>query len=273
MSSLTRTCVTSVQSYAPTFYVQQGLGAMSFTYAMIGQAIGVVGCAFGIVLFDITGRRPLMIYASTVCAFLLYLGSGLGTIGNPNTNETNTLVACFILLPAFTRISASNNAFLTGAEIGGVRMRKKIMVSAARDFDPAVQAVLMDTGFRDRDGRCSGLPRHVRYAVHPAFPRIKHWLDLWLCRRFLCDMGMVLFPGAQGKPLAQSLRELCRILTSAQGRTLEEIDDLFAAKLPAWRFKGYETHGTVRMLADLEKEKDLSAKQEIAREIEVQKAD
>ena len=118
-----------VQSYAPTFYVQQGLGDTSFTYAMLGQAVGAIGCAAGIFLFDITGRRPLMIYASAVCAFLLYLGSGLGTIGNPNTNEVNTLVACFILLPAFTRISASNTAFLTGSEIGGVRMRKKMMVS------------------------------------------------------------------------------------------------------------------------------------------------
>lgn len=121
----------SVQSYAPTFYVQQGLGAMSFTYAMIGQVVGVVGGGAGIVLFDITGRRPLMIGASLVCAFLLYLGSGLGTIAMPNDNETNTLVACFILLPAFTRISASNCAFLTGSEIGGVRMRKKTMVNSS----------------------------------------------------------------------------------------------------------------------------------------------
>lgn len=96
---------------------------------MIGQVVGVVGGGVGIVLFDITGRRPLMIGASLVCAFLLYLGSGLGTIAAPNNNETNTLVACFILLPAFTRISASNCAFLTGSEIGGVRMRKKTMVS------------------------------------------------------------------------------------------------------------------------------------------------
>jgi MFS family permease len=117
-----------VQSYAATFYVQQGLGSLSFTYATIGQVIGVVGCAIGVLLFDITGRRPLLIYGSIVCTFLLYLASGLGTIHDPNQNEVNTLLACFMLLPAFTRISASNNAFLTGAEIGGLRMRKKIMV-------------------------------------------------------------------------------------------------------------------------------------------------
>ncbi|RMJ11839.1 hypothetical protein CDV36_008500 [Fusarium kuroshium] len=116
-----------VQSYAATFYVDQGLGAMSFTYTMIGQVIGVVGCTFGLVLFDIVGRRPLFIYGSVVCCFLLYLASGIGLDSNPNQAETHTLLACFMILPAFTRISASNNAFLTGAEIGGVKMRKKTM--------------------------------------------------------------------------------------------------------------------------------------------------
>jgi MFS family permease len=118
-----------VQSYAATFYVEQGLGAMSFTYNMIGQAIGILGCLTGTILFDISGRRPLFIYGCCVCVFLLYLGSGIGDRSNPNQTETRTMVSTFMILPFFTRISATNCSFLTGAEIGGVRMRKKIMVS------------------------------------------------------------------------------------------------------------------------------------------------
>lgn len=118
-----------VQSYAATFYVEQGLGAMSFTYNMIGQAIGILGCLAGTILFDITGRRPLFIYGASVCVFLLYLGAGIGDKTDPNQTETRTMVSTFMILPFFTRISATNCAFLTGAEIGGVRMRKKIMVS------------------------------------------------------------------------------------------------------------------------------------------------
>lgn len=119
-----------VQSYAATFYVQEGLGSMSFTYSTIGQVIGVVGCGIGLALLDITGRRSTMIGGSFVCCLLLYLAAGLGTAQHINQNESNTILACFMLLPAFTRISASNNAFVTGAEIGGVRMRKKTMVSS-----------------------------------------------------------------------------------------------------------------------------------------------
>lgn len=43
-------------AYAATFYIEQGLGVMQFTYSMIGQVVGFVGCAIGIILLDITGR-------------------------------------------------------------------------------------------------------------------------------------------------------------------------------------------------------------------------
>lgn len=118
-----------IQSYAATFYVQQGLKEKSFTYNIVGQVAGFVGCFVGLILLDITGRRVLVIYGSFVCAALLYVAAGLGTINVPNQDEANMIIACFMLLPAFTRISAANIAFLTGAEIGGVRMRRKIMVS------------------------------------------------------------------------------------------------------------------------------------------------
>jgi MFS transporter, SP family, sugar:H+ symporter len=121
-----------VQSYAPTFYVSQGWGSSSFTYSTIGQVIGIVGCAASLMLIDTTGRRPPMIGGSAVCTLLLYLAAGLGTEKDPNRNEANTILACFMLLPAFTRLSASTTAFLTGAEIGGVRLRKKTMVGFNR---------------------------------------------------------------------------------------------------------------------------------------------
>jgi hypothetical protein len=35
---------------------------------------------------------------------------------------------------------------------------------------------------------------------------------------------------------------------------LEEVDELFEAKLWAWNFSQYETHGTARLLTSLENE-------------------
>jgi len=56
-----------------------------------------------------------------------------------------------------------------------------------------------------------------------------------------------------------------------QGRTLEEVDELFAAKLAAWRFKGYETHGTARLLADLETKRSTTAQEEIMAKVQTEK--
>ncbi len=117
-----------VLSYGATFYVQQGLGAKSFTYNIIGQVVGLAGCALGVLLTDWTGRRPLLIGGAFLTTFFLFLASGLGSIKGITAAQTNTMLACFMILPATCRISATNNAFLTGAEIGGVQMRKKIMV-------------------------------------------------------------------------------------------------------------------------------------------------
>ena len=116
-----------VQAYGATFYVQEGLGSMSFTYAVLGQVCGVVGCAFGVWLMDKAGRRPTFIYGSLINTFFLYLAAGLALDKTPSQASVHTIVACFILVPVFTRISASNCSFLTGAEIGGVGMRKKTM--------------------------------------------------------------------------------------------------------------------------------------------------
>lgn len=70
-----------------------------------------------------------------------------------------------MILPAFTRISASNNAFLTGAEIGGVKMRKKAMVSRpyshlTHDFLNIIRLGVWNVNRR----RC-GLPSNFCYPV------------------------------------------------------------------------------------------------------------
>jgi SP family sugar:H+ symporter-like MFS transporter len=49
------------------------------------------------------------------------------------------------------------------------------------------------------------------------------------------------------------MSDIGRIDTN-QGRSLEEVDELFAAKLWAWQYHKYETHGTGRLLALLENE-------------------
>ena len=192
-----------VQSYAATFYVQEGLGSKSFTYATVGQVVGVVGCVVAVLSFDITGRRPLFICGSVACAFFLYLAAGLGLKSNPNQNEVNTTIACFTLLAASTRISAGTICFLTGAEIGGVRMRKKIMVSPgifSLELLSCCRALTScETGLWNSLRRFGSLPSHLCYPLLTPSNGSEHRLDLWICGSLRRHLGLLLLPRTESE--------------------------------------------------------------------------
>jgi hypothetical protein len=140
-----------------------------------------------------------MIGGSIVCTVLLYLAASLGQINTKSLTQAggNTILACFIMLPAFTRISASNNAFLTGAEIGGVRMRKKTMVSSN---NPRIDDLLiMCTGFWDSMRCRCCVSSHIRDAVSSTPHGCQHRLDLWLGGRIFCRMVLLLLSRTEGK--------------------------------------------------------------------------
>lgn len=48
---------------------------------------------------------------------------------------------------------------------------------------------------------------------------------------------------------------------------MEEVDELFEARLAAWNFKNYETHGTGRLLAEIENQGVIEDKAEVSEKI------
>lgn len=121
-----------VNSYGATFYVAEGLKANSFTYIVIGSALQVVSCLFQIFMYDHIGRRPFAIFGGFFCFIFLTVVSSLGNGGSakPTGDSTtvNAIIASIILTQFFGRWSVTN-AFVIGGEIGGVKMRKKILAS------------------------------------------------------------------------------------------------------------------------------------------------
>lgn len=192
-----------VQSYAPTFYKQQGLGGNSFLYNLLGQVVGFVGCFVGLVLLDITGRRACFIFGGAVVTILLYVASGLGLDASYNANKNNAIVACFILQKPFSRISATNCAFLTGAEIGGVKMRKKILaVGTSCDVLGAFLVTFVTPYLLPSMG--VGIGELFRQADPPpppfsaAYADVPVRVDLWLSRRFRSHLGYLVLPRTEG---------------------------------------------------------------------------
>lgn len=208
-----------VNSYGPTFYKQRGYGDASFTYSMIGQVMTVVGSFLGVMVTDYTGRRPLMTGGGLMCGVLLSIGAALGSQPSPNVAEKRTVIATFILLGIFTKISASNNAFLVGSEIGGIKMRKKIMAfGTANDVLAAFLVTFVTPYLLESPGPNMG-------------PKIG-----WIFAAAAYVSGLFGF--------------FC--MPELKGRSLEEVDEMFEAKIQAWDFGKFETTGAGRRLIALE---------------------
>ncbi|KAJ9635684.1 hypothetical protein H2204_005644 [Knufia peltigerae] len=208
-----------VNSYGPTFYKQSGYGDASFTYATIGQAMTIVGALTGILATDHTGRRPLMIGGGFMCGILLTIGAALGSQTHENADERRTVIATFILLGFFTKISASNNAFLIGAEIGGVRMRKKIMAFGTANDVLAAFLVTFATPY-------------LLAKPSPNLGAKVGWI--FAAAAYLSGFFGIFFT------------------PELKGRSLEEVDEMFEAKLQAWQFKKFKTTGIGHRVTELE---------------------
>lgn len=92
--------------YGPTFYRQIGFGDDLFVYQTVGQAIGVVFSLAAIILIDIIGRRPMMMFGALM---LVTCNVIIGSIGprtpNITSAEEGVVVASIMLLLSGTKIS------------------------------------------------------------------------------------------------------------------------------------------------------------------------
>ncbi|GFZ48394.1 hypothetical protein JCM24511_06142 [Saitozyma sp. JCM 24511] len=121
-------------AYGPSFFVSQGLGSKSFTYAILVQLMGMIGSIMAIVATDRVGRRPLCIFGAGLLIVWDFLIGYLGSKPTKTVAEQNTIIASFIMLLWSTKVSWATHSFLMGAEMGGIRMRKKIiMIGTSQD--------------------------------------------------------------------------------------------------------------------------------------------
>ena len=116
---------TDADAVSPRFYVQMGLGAMSFTYTVISAACGLVSVLCGLYLYAHLGRRPILITGAFLQIPFMCLVAGLGGKKNHSTTDIHMVIASIILFSCFEKISLSTSCYIITSEIGGTRMRKK----------------------------------------------------------------------------------------------------------------------------------------------------
>lgn len=217
------TGVQFVNTFGATFYVAQGLAHKSFTYIVAGNVLQIASCLFQIIMYDFWGRRIFAILGGFFCFIFLSVVAGLGVITDPTATQRSAVIASVILTQTFSRWSVTN-AFVIGAEIGGVKMRRKIMATGGvvnmccAILITATVPYLMGPG----SGTANLGAKVGWFFAAPSF--------------ILMLFGIFLVP-------------------ELRGRSLEETDELYAAGLRwAWEFSKFQNRGTGAQIAALENE-------------------
>ncbi|WVQ85136.1 hypothetical protein IAT38_007301 [Cryptococcus sp. DSM 104549] len=208
-----------VNSYGPTFYTLMGLGSKAFTYQVVTQAMSVIGCLIAMTIFDKVGRRPVLIVGCALQILFMCLVAGLGSKSNHTTSDANGVIASVILFTVSVKVSLSTNAYLIGSEIGGVKMRKKIL--AFGTFWDVVAAFVVTYS----------VPYLLGTPGANLGPKVG-----WI------------FAGIA----AAALVFVTFFVPEFAGRSLEETDELFEKKLWAWQFDKATTTGVGARIAEIE---------------------
>lgn len=210
------TGVTFSSSYGPTFYKQVGLGAKAFAYAAINNGVSVVTAMIGMLALDAFGRRDVTFWGNLIQSLFLCLIGGLGSKKNRSQSETDGMVASFILYAAALHASLGPAAYITAAEVGTSALREKTMAFVTA-INVVVGFVVVFT-----------TPYLLSAPYAAPGPKLGY---IWGAFAALGAVWVWFF------------------MPELKGRSLEEIDQLFEARIPAWKFRQFETKGMAHDLA------------------------
>ena len=106
-----------------------GLGNNAFTYQVVQYGVSIGAVIVAQVLYDYLGRRPILIVGTLLQTLFMLLVAGLGTKGNKSSSDVQGVVWGIILFYPTSRMGLGNCTHLITAEMGGIDLRKKLMVS------------------------------------------------------------------------------------------------------------------------------------------------
>ncbi|OBT77674.1 hypothetical protein VF21_03693 [Pseudogymnoascus sp. 05NY08] len=223
MSLQQLTGVTFSSSYGPTFYRQVGLGGKAFVYAAVNNGVSVVTAIIGMLALDAFGRREVTFWGNWIQALFLCLIGGIGSKANRTQSETDGMVASFILYAAALHATLGPAAYITAAEIGTASLREKTMAFSTA-INVVVGFVVVFTTPYLLSAPYANLGAKLGY-VWGGFAALGAvWV--WFC------------------------------MPELKGRNLEEIDQLFDANIPAWKFSSFETQGMSHDMSLFENQKE-----------------
>ncbi|KAJ4050999.1 hypothetical protein NW756_003852 [Fusarium oxysporum] len=117
--------------YSVIFYLSQGFGARSFIFSVVGSVVGLACLFVTWFTVDLVGRRVLLLIGGTGMAIFLFIVGSVGTIPNPNEIQKNTLVASFILFPSCYSLSWAPVSYIVLSEAASSHIKEKTNLLAS----------------------------------------------------------------------------------------------------------------------------------------------
>ncbi|KAF4336084.1 hexose transporter 2 [Fusarium beomiforme] len=117
--------------YSVIFYLSQGFGSKSFLFSIISSVAGVVCLLITWFTVDMVGRRVLLFIGGTGMALFLFIVGSVGTISNPNEAQKNTLVASFTLFSCSYALSWAPVSYVILSEVASSHIKEKTNLLAS----------------------------------------------------------------------------------------------------------------------------------------------
>ncbi|KAJ5624770.1 hypothetical protein N7510_001079 [Penicillium lagena] len=204
-----------ISQYGVVFYKQQNISD-PFLLSVIQTVISVVCSVITLLFVDQVGRRMIILTGGTAMGFFLLLVGGMGTLKNPGPNAKRTMVASLMMYGASYALSWATVSYIILGEVANSRVKEKTS-------DLAVSISVLTT-----------------FVVSFTLP--------YLLDAPYADLGpKVGF--IYGSITIVSSVVAYFMVPEMKGRSLEEVDRLFEARVPLRKFQ------QAKLEEDLEPEK------------------
>ncbi|KAL3476667.1 general substrate transporter [Aspergillus californicus] len=190
-----------VSTYQTRFYQENGFAAQAYTYPIISSVIGMVAMFPAMYSIDRLGRRYTLFISYIFQGLWLYVLAGLGTISDPTSTQRNTIVAAFMLYMFSYNVGGASIPYLLGAEIPNAALREKTQALGA--------------------------------AWNVVWAFVTNFVIPYMMADIHYGVGWVF-----GSVSLVALAYTFFFLPETKGRTLEEIDDVFAVPYNPFRKAG-----------------------------------
>lgn len=236
--------------YGVVFYQSQGFGDKSFLFNIIQNILSLVAIFFTWSFIDGIGRRPILMVGGTLMALWLFILGGMGSSSNINSAGKGLVVASVMLFQFFFNLSWAPSYVEFLSDYCHLTYRLTFFFFSDKPFHCRSYVVLSEAAASRLKEKTNLLASVI--SVLTTF--VTSFTIPYLINERYANLG------AKVGFIYGAINVIMVVLTfffipELKGRTLEEVDQLFASGVPLRKFGSVETKSAQTLYQDELKQK------------------